>query len=59
MSRPISSRISPPAIFKGRQRDAEHPKMSWPPRAKLVSTMKQVSAPLRAMRLRRAGRRSP
>ena len=30
-------------------------KMIWPPTAKLVSTMKQVRAPLRAMRLRRAG----
>ncbi len=29
-------------------------KITWPPRAKLVSTMKQVSAALRAMRLRRA-----
>jgi hypothetical protein len=30
-------------------------KMSWPPTAKPVSTMKQVSAPLRAIRLRRTG----
>ena len=28
--------------------------MSWPAMAKLVRTMKAVSAPLRAMRLRRA-----
>ena len=55
MSRPISSRISPPAISKAGSVIPNSRKISCPPTAKLVSTMKQVSAPLRAIRLRRAG----
>jgi len=40
--------------FKGRQSNAEHAEDELSAMAKLVSTMKQVIAPLRAIRLRRA-----
>src|SRR5208283_2511765 len=54
MSRPMSSRISPPAISNAGNVMPNMRKMNWPAMAKLVSTMKQVIAPLRAIRLRRA-----
>ncbi len=55
MSSPISSRISPPAISNAGSVIPNILKIICPPTAKLVSTMKQVIAPLRAMRLRRTG----
>ena len=55
MSRPMSSRISPPAISNAGKVMPNMRKISCPATAKLVSTMKQVSEPLRAMRLRRRG----
>ena len=58
MSSPISSRIRPPAISNAGRVIPNIRKMSWPASAKLVSTMKQVSAALRAMRLRRSASRS-
>ncbi len=55
MSRPISNRISPPAISKAGSVIPNSLKISCPATAKLVSTMKHVIAPLRAIRLRRTG----
>jgi len=54
MSSPISSRINPPAISNAGKVIPNKRKSSCPPTAKLVSTIKHVRAPLRAMRLRRA-----
>ena len=59
MSSPISSRISPPAISNAGSVIPKSRKINCPPTAKLVSTMKQVSAPLRAIRLRRAASALP
>src|ERR1039458_2019184 len=50
MSRPISNRISPPAISKAGSVIPNSLKISCPATAKLVSTMKHVIAPLRAIR---------
>ena len=50
----MSSRINPPAISKAGSVMPNMRKMNCPARAKDVSTMKHVSAALRAMRLRRA-----
>ena len=51
----MSNRISPPATSKAGRVMPNILKSSWPPKAKLVRTMKQVMAALRAIRLRRAG----
>ena len=55
MSRPINSRIRPPAISKAGSVMPNILKMSWPPTAKPVSTIKHVNAPVRAIRRRRLG----